>query len=263
MSVVVFTGPTLQASEVRAVLDAEVRPPVAQGDVLAAVATKPSAIGIIDGTFDTLPAVWHKEILWALQSGIVVYGSASMGALRAAELSAFGMRGVGAIFEAYASGQLEDDDEVAVVHGPPETGYRALSVPMVDVRATLEAAAAAGVVSASTRERLVDRVKALFYADRDYRRMLAEGKAAGVPAEELESLAAFLPSGRRNAKRADALAMLEALARHAEGGETVSREAPRFHFEETSYWLALVREHADANAEAHANATVEEGRRGR
>ena len=34
----------------------------------------------------------------------------------AAELAAFGMQGVGAIFAAYRDGALEDDDEVAVVH---------------------------------------------------------------------------------------------------------------------------------------------------
>ena len=45
-----------------------------------------------------------------------------MGALRAAELHAFGMRGVGRIFEAFRDGELEDDDEVAVVHGPAEPG---------------------------------------------------------------------------------------------------------------------------------------------
>ena len=44
------------------------------------------AIGIIDGYFERVPSVWHKEILWAMAEGIHVFGSASMGALRAAEL---------------------------------------------------------------------------------------------------------------------------------------------------------------------------------
>ena len=57
-------------------------------------------------------------------------GAGSIGALRAAELEAFGMVGEGRIFEAYRSGVLEpydtpfeDDDEVAVVHAPAELGY--------------------------------------------------------------------------------------------------------------------------------------------
>ena len=75
------------------------------------------AIGIIDGYFENIPSVWHKEILWAMSQGIHVFGSASMGALRAAELAPFGMEGVGAIFEAYRDGWLEDDDEVASEDG--------------------------------------------------------------------------------------------------------------------------------------------------
>src|SRR5947209_16461006 len=124
MSVYVFTGPTLSAEEARTVLDAVYLPPVSQGDVYRVSFRRPTAIGIIDGYFERIPAVWHKEILWAMSHGIHVFGSASMGALRAAELEAFGMEGVGAIFEAYRDGRLEDDDEVAVVHGPADVGYR-------------------------------------------------------------------------------------------------------------------------------------------
>ena len=79
-------------------------PPAAQGDVYRAALSRPVAIGLVDGYFERVPAVWHKEILWALSQGIHVFGSASMGALRAAELAPFGMVGVGAIFEAYRDG---------------------------------------------------------------------------------------------------------------------------------------------------------------
>src|SRR6185295_18286818 len=111
-------------------------PPVSQGDVYRLARLGPRAIGIIDGYFDRVPAVWHKEILWALARGIHVFGSASMGALRAAELAAFGMLGVGEIFEAFRDGVLDDDAEVAVAHGQAESGYRATSEAMVNVRAT-------------------------------------------------------------------------------------------------------------------------------
>ena len=61
-------------------------PPVAQGDVLRALAHQPRLIGIIDGYFDTVPAVWHKEILYAMERGVHVFGASSIGALRAVEL---------------------------------------------------------------------------------------------------------------------------------------------------------------------------------
>ena len=140
----VFTGPTLSPDDAHGELDAVYLPPAAQGDVYRAARQRPSAIGIIDGAFERVPAVWHKEILWALVQGIPVFGAASMGALRAAELAPFGMRGVGRIFAAFRDGELEDDDEVAVVHGPADTGYAALSDAMVNIRATLARAEQGG-----------------------------------------------------------------------------------------------------------------------
>ena len=100
-------------------------PAGAAGRALRAALARPAIIGIIDGYFEVTPTVWHKEILWAMAQGIHVYGAASIGALRAAELDAFGMNGIGRIYEAFRDGILKDDDEVAVLHGPEELGYPA------------------------------------------------------------------------------------------------------------------------------------------
>src|SRR5437762_3780307 len=89
--ILVFLGPTLRLAEAQAALDAIYLQPAAQGDiVLAAHAFRPRAMVLIDGLFEDRPAVRHKEILWAMAQGIVVIGAASIGALRAAELSSFG-----------------------------------------------------------------------------------------------------------------------------------------------------------------------------
>ena len=154
MKFVVFLGPSLPLADAERELEATYLPPVAEGDVYRAACTQPAAIGIIDGYFEVIPAVWHKEILYALKQGIHVFGASSMGALRAAELAAFGMEGVGAVFEAYRDGRLEDDDEVAVLHGPAEVGYPALSEAMVNIRRTLAEAAAAGIIGAEIRAAL-------------------------------------------------------------------------------------------------------------
>lgn len=162
MNVIVFTGPTLSAEDARSELEATYLPPAAQGDVYRASLNRPGAIGIIDGVFDQVPSVWHKEILWAMSQGIHIFGSASMGALRAAELAAFGMNGVGKIFHAYQSGVLEDDDEVAVVHGTREDGFRAVSDAMVNIRQTLLCSEAEGVISSSVRLALERIAKSVF-----------------------------------------------------------------------------------------------------
>ncbi len=132
-SVVVFLGPTMPVDEARQLLDATYLPPVQQGDVLAVLNRREvKAIAVVDGYFGWVPAVWHKEILWALSRGIAVFGAASMGALRAAELSSHGMVGIGSVFRKFASGELRDDDEVAVVHSTVDDAFTPLSDAMVN-----------------------------------------------------------------------------------------------------------------------------------
>lgn len=226
--VVVFLGPTLAHDDARAVLDAEFLPPAAHGDVLRAALRRPRAIALVDGLFERVPAVWHKEILFALSEGIHVYGAASMGALRAAELDAFGMRGVGSVYRAYAEGVVEDDDEVAVAHAGAEDGFRALSDSLVDVRATLDAAVAEEIVGELTAAELLRRVKATFYAER----LLVS--ALDARDEEHERLRAWLPAGRVRAKRDDALALLRTIAADLEAGLEPLRVA--WTLQRTRYW---------------------------
>ena len=243
MSVCVFTGPTLAPADAARVPKAIILPPARQGDVYRAVSLlHPRAIAIIDGYFQWAPSVWHKEILWAMQQGVHVFGAASMGALRAAELASFGMRGVGRIFEAYRDGTLagcgdepfEDDDEVAVVHGPPEIGYVAASEAMVNIRCTLAAARAAGVIHVETCARLTAIAKAQFFPERSYERLFDQARAAVLPDAQLDALQAWLPGGRVDQKRADALAMLETMRDFL--AEDPAPAKPDFSFEHTTLW---------------------------
>jgi hypothetical protein len=212
----VFLGPSLPRDQAARELDAVYLPPAGKGDVYRAVRQGAEAIGIIDGYFHQMPAVWHKEILWAMANGVRVFGSASMGALRAAELHAFGMTGVGRIFEAYRDGVIEDDDEVAVRHGPAEVGYVAVSEAMVNMRATLARAVAEKVLAEPTRARLERLAKATFYAERCYSKLLLDARETVLPAPEVARLSAWLPGGRVDQKRDDAIAMLRVMADVAE-----------------------------------------------
>ncbi len=234
MSAVIFTGPSLPPSAARKLIDAEILPPVAQGDIIRVVGRKPDAIGIIDGFFENVPSVWHKEILFALSNGIPVYGAASMGALRAAELHAFGMIGVGAVFEAFRDGALEDDDEVAVVHGPAELGYLPLSEAMVNIRCTLSDARAGGILSEQARKVFERVAKEMPYKSRSYDLIARRAGEGGVAASEVDRFRAWLPSGRRDAKREDAVSLVRTVSTHVAGG--LARAKPRFHFEHTTLW---------------------------
>jgi hypothetical protein len=237
MNACIFVGPTLRRQQVEAVYDAVCLPPVAQGDVYRVAQQRPRAIGIIDGYFNGAPAVWHKEILWALSQGVQVFGSASMGALRAAELHCYGMRGVGRIFEAYRDGVLEDDDEVAVVHGPAETGFISASEPMVNIRATLERAERDGVLSAPSRRTLEIFGKSLFFPHRTWPAVLEGAPAHSISGSELGKLRDWLPYGRVDQKCEDALGMLSAIQEALKQPDPPPRP---FRFEPTNFWNEFV-----------------------
>jgi hypothetical protein len=237
-SLLIFAGPTLSGVRLPPDSRAQLLPPAAHGDVYRAtlVPFRPRALLLVDGYFGAQPAVRHKEILWALSQRIYVFGASSIGALRAAELAPFGMLGVGAVFEAFRSGILEDDDEVAVEHGPAELGYAPVSEAMVDIRATLAAALRNGVVSTSSHARLVAVAKKLFYPRRSYATMLARGGEDGVPMSEIEALRRWLTRNRVSQKREDALAALALVGDFLDTNPPPFR--PLFRFERTEVWEA-------------------------
>ncbi len=242
MTIYVFLGPTLDLETAREILhDAVYLPPAAQGDLLWAARERPWGIGLIDGYFERVPSVWHKEILWALEQGVRVVGSSSMGALRAAELALFGMEGVGEVFASYRDGALEDDDEVALIHGTAEEGYRPLSEAMVNIRCTLAAASRAEVIGEDTHQALVDLAKDLFYPERSYPRLLdIASEDPRLSQKEIDRFSAWLPEGRVDQKREDALVLLRWL-RDRRREDQAPRRAD-FTFRATDAWMELHRQ---------------------
>ncbi|HEY4057988.1 MAG TPA: TfuA-like protein [Kofleriaceae bacterium] len=213
MRTLVYIGPTLLLADVAKVLPAAlVQPPVAVGDlmrlVLGPARERPVRIAIIDGYFERMAAVWHKEILRAMELGIEVWGASSMGALRAAELAPWGMRGVGAIYKAFASGALTRDDEVAVAHLPGEYGYKATSVALVDIRAGL----AKAPVTKDERAVLLALSQRRFYRERSWQQLVEDARAV-LPKKKLAGLAAWLATPPPSQKAADARLLLRTLAK--------------------------------------------------
>jgi len=238
MKAVIFAGPTLPPDVRPSDPRLDWRPPVRQGELYRAALERPAVIGIIDGYFESTPTVWHKEILWAMAHGIHVFGAASTGALRAAELDTFGMRGVGRIYEDFRDGVLEDDDEVAVLHGPAELGYPPVSEAMVNIRTTLAAAERDGVLPAPVAAALIRIAKTVFYKRRTYRAVLDDAAAAGLDAAALARLAAWLPSGRVDQKRGDALAMVDAVSVQLGAGTPLRVD---YELADTAAWQAARR----------------------
>lgn len=243
MTVVIFSGPTLSPADVARVLpQVRVLPPASCGDIYRVSRDSDlRAIGLIDGYFDHRLSVWHKEILWALQRGVRVYGAASMGALRAAELEPLGMIGVGRVFEQFRAGVLEDDDEVAVVHDEAARGYAMRSDAMVNLRATLAQAELEGLITDAAAAMLVSELKRLFYPQRN-RQALAQLAKRLIAKDEAAALLRFIEErGVIDQKRLDATDMVKRLSNDVQA-EKVIQDGARTEvraFEYTNAWHVL------------------------
>jgi hypothetical protein len=204
----IFLGPTLAVARARAEIDATYLPPVAIGDVYRLWGRRPRVVGIVDGARERVPAVLHKEIMWVMERGVHVFGSADIGALRAVELDMFGMQGVGRIFQDFKDGTLAADDEVAVAYERGPDGYRAISEAMVNIRASLLAARQEKIISVDTCQLLTTIARDFFYSDRNWPGLLIAGKGNGIGPGELDALDRWLPGNKRDQKADDAIAML-------------------------------------------------------
>ncbi|HEY3452671.1 MAG TPA: TfuA-like protein [Myxococcales bacterium] len=213
----VFLGPSLPAAEARALAPCRVLPPARQGDLWRALALRPKAIALVDGVFESVPSVWHHEILAALDAGVAVLGGSSMGALRAAELWQQGMVGVGRIFRMYRDGVLTDDAEVALLHAGAEAGFEAFTVPLVNVRHNAARAQAAGALTGREAKALVKAGQSVFFQDRTWEQVL---EAAKLPAKTRARWDAWVRrKGLEDLKALDARACLEAAKALLDSGD--------------------------------------------
>jgi hypothetical protein len=241
---ILFAGPSLSGTEfvpVRAGEDRVLpdygltcRGPAKCGDITHAVDQGFRVIGLVDGRFEDVAAVWHKEILHALSAGATVYGAASMGALRAAECHPFGMIGIGKVFERYAFGGLEDDAAVAQVHAPAEFGYVAFSEAMVTIDATLDAALAAGAITDEEHALIRTKADGVFFKERTWRRIF------DMVSPDIDRAVERLKPHIRNIKRDDAELLLDVLLeRKSVTMPQLAADFAGWQFNQTSQWRKL------------------------
>ncbi|WP_018858116.1 TfuA-like protein [Rhizobium sp. 42MFCr.1] len=232
---VIFGGPSFGADIDRLRVENPsilFRGPAARGDIFQAVRDGAHAIGIVDGYFGEVPAVWHKEILYGLQHNVIVVGGASMGALRAAECDAFGMVGVGTIYEDYAEGRLIDDEAVALVHAPEELGWLPLSVPWVDFQPTIDGLYRQGALSPAEHKMLLLAGRSIHFSERTYPKVV-EGCTLSGDGRAKEILR-LIRAGKVERKRQDAELVLQYLL------EVRFAPQPRdWGFAATSHWELL------------------------
>lgn len=216
----VFLGPSLPLATARQILPARYLPPAGFGDVYRLIGSDVDTLVLIDGFFHGATPVWPRELLAAMKSGIRVFGAASMGAMRAAELCLHGMIGLGTVFRWYESGEIDGDDEAALLHAGPEQGYAAISMPLVNLRYNLREASARGVLLADAAAALVAAMKALPFWRRTLSAMQRDPAYQALDDASRRRLSAFFTEGAIDLKRRDAKDALAEIARRraAPGG---------------------------------------------
>ncbi len=189
VKIIIYTGLSLPFDEAKEILDSHddveviYKRPIKRGDLGLALKERPDIIGIIDGVFHQNSAVGHKEILNAMKNGIEVYGASSMGALRASELDDLGMVGIGYVYNQYASGEVESDDDVAVMLD--SESLEPLSEPLINMKYVFTNAVSEGIISEEEKEKLMSISKKTFYPQRTYAKTLAESDLNDTTKEKL------------------------------------------------------------------------------
>lgn len=202
---VIFLGPSLSLRAARERLAAEYRPPIRRGDLEELLKGPLRPVGIVDGVFFQRLAISPKEILRLLEAGFPIWGASSMGALRAVELEPYGMVGVGRIFDAYRSGLVDADDEVALTYDP-ET-LQAASEALVNFRFALDDAVTAQLLTPRERVRILVSLKRLHFPERTLERLLQMADRI-LPRERKRVLEEWMRDESANWKRRDALELL-------------------------------------------------------
>ena len=222
MRCIIFVGPTISLAEAKNILpDAEYFPPARQSDFLSIVRErKPDIIGLIDGEFSQSLAVWHKEILDALARGIHVYGSSSMGAIRAAECADFGMVGIGHVARAFSSYQYTNDDTVALCY---DSDYKKISEPLCNILFTTAKMVSNKAITKEQAEKVQKRAERLYYPERTIKR-ICEGIID--PSKYVEFY--------YDVKKEDAIELLETIARLP---SDTPKFDPDFRFQKSNLFL--------------------------
>ena len=201
--IIIFTGPSLSVEEASKILNADYRKPVKRGDILTAIDDAPDIIGIIDGVFHQNPAVGHKEILEAMSKGIIVVGGSSMGALRASELNDLGMVGIGYVYNEYANGNIESDDDVALTFDS-FTG-EAVSEALVNIDYNLNKAIEKDIITSDEKNEIISIAKSIYYPNRTYHNILNK---SNLDENKKKELTDFIVKSV-DIKKQDAIAVLE------------------------------------------------------
>lgn len=197
---ILFAGPSTYglAADAWQAAGVELHPPVRRGDVQRWVDSTegPGVLLICDGAFQNVPAVSHAELCAALDAGWQVWGVSSIGAIRAHEMRAEGMRGFGEVYAMFSRFDDFTDDELCLLHFPEEPWFP-VSEALVNVRHALTCQGPALRIGMTSAQRLIDALRGLWFGDRTLERIRSLMlEAAGCSPMQADGLLSWLSAHR-------------------------------------------------------------------
>ena len=205
---VIFLGPSLSREKARKILDADYRLPAKKGDLLQLILKEVNIVGLVDGYFlQDYPPTPIEVYNLVRKRNVKVFGSSSLGALRAVELGKYGMIGIGKIFRLFRDGILESDDEVAVTF-TDYTNYK--SEALIDIRYNLFLAQKYNIIDNSTGRSILKVSKQTYFPYRTYEDILDKCKSKYPEINsKIESFRGYILNNRKSLKERDAVRLLK------------------------------------------------------
>lgn len=207
---IIFLGPSLPIERAKMILDADYRRPAKKGDLLQLILRETGVVGLIDGLFlQDYPPTPIEVYNLVKKKGTVLYGSSSLGALRAVELSKYGMIGVGKIFNLFRRGILDSDDEVAVSF-TDYSNYK--SEALIDIRYNLFLAEKKSIINNETKKHILKVSKSIYFPYRTYDDILDKCKQK-YPSNIyfIERFREYLKTDKKSLKELDAILLLNTI----------------------------------------------------
>lgn len=205
---VIFLGPSLSREKARKILDADYRLPAKKGDLLQLILKEVDIVGLVDGYFlQDYPPTPIEVYNLVRKRSVKVFGSSSLGALRAVELGKYGMIGIGKIFRLFRDGILESDDEVAVTF-TDYTNYK--SEALIDIRYNLFLAQKYKIIDNRTGRSILKVSKQTYFPYRTYDDILDKCKLKYPEINsQIESFRGYILNNKKSLKERDAVRLLK------------------------------------------------------
>lgn len=211
MTIHVFAGPSLSHSPVLELDGVCAHPPIAHGDLYRLRLSGDDTVLVVDGVYQHTAPIRHKEILDLYAAGVPVYGTASLGALRACELHGHGMVGLGTVYGWYQEGRVISDAAVALTHGDADIDYRAFTHALVSVLSVTDRLVAAGRLDAAVAAEVVEVARSVHFSTRTNAALLAAADERGLDAPVRLVVDELRADRLGDIKRIDAEAAVRAL----------------------------------------------------